>query len=205
MDTQPMRWWNGQSETTRRLGSGLAVCGTVVGALYVIVQTGPVDRTIQYIDDSGSIAINRAAPAPQLAMNQLQSAVDASPAKPQISVPIPQPSPLAAMAKTNPSVKRVASHSDAAKTKVASSGDVEHFDRCLPQCETQDPLITGRTEYAEAAPPIANDDPPPVLEERVGFHPLVGARNLLDRAVDAPGMMLRRSRQMIDNVARVDW
>lgn len=205
MDTQPMRWWNGQSETTRRLGSGLAVCGTVVGALYVIVQTGPVDRTIQYIDDSGSIAINRAAPAPQLAMNQLQSAVDASPAKPQILVPIPQPSPLAAMAKTNPSVKRVASHSDAAKTKVASSGDVEHFDRCLPQCETQDPLITGRPEYAETTPPIANDDPPPMLEERVGFHPLVGARNLLNRAVDAPGVMLRRSRQMIDNVARVDW
>ncbi|MFB2564287.1 hypothetical protein [Rhizobium sp. IMFF44] len=205
MDTQPMRWWNGQSETTRRLGSGLAVCGTVVGALYVIVQTGPVDRTIQFIDDSGSIAINRAALAPQLAMNQLQLAVDASPAKPQMSVPIPQPSPLAVMAKTSPPGKRIASHSDAAKTKIASSGDAEHFDRCLPQCETQDPLITGRSEYAEATPPVANDDPPPVLEERVGFHPLAGARNLLNRAVDAPGVMLRRSRQMIDNVARADW
>ncbi|MDK4701917.1 MULTISPECIES: hypothetical protein [unclassified Rhizobium] len=205
MDTQPMRWWNGQSETTRRLGSGLAVCGTVVGALYVIVQTGPVDRTIHFIDDNGSIAINRAALAPQLAMNQLQLAVDASPAKPQMSVPIPQPSPLAVMAKTSPPVKRIASHSDAAKTKMASSGDVEHFDRCLPQCETQDPLITGRSEYAEATPPVANDDPPPALEERVGFHPLAGARNLLNRAVDAPGVMLRRSRQMIDNVARADW
>jgi len=190
---------------TRRLGSGLAVCGTVVGALYVIVQTGPVDRTMQFIDDSGRVAINRAAPASQLAMNHLQSAVDASPAKPQMSVPIPQPSPLAAMAKTNPPIKRVASHSDVAKTKVASSGDVEHFDRCLPQCETRDPLIAGHPEYAEAAPPLPNDDPPPVLEERVGFHPLAGARNLLNRAVDAPGVMLRRGRQVIDNVARVDW
>lgn len=205
MDTQPMRWWNGQSETTRRLGSGLAVCGTVVGALYIIVQTGPVDRTIQFIDDSGRIAINRAAPVPQLAMSQLQLAVDASPAKPPMSVPIPQPSPLAVMAKTNPPAKRVASRSDVAKTNVASSGSVEHFDRCLPQCETQDPLITGHAEYAEAAPPLANDGPPHVVEERVGFHPLAGARNLLNRAVDAPGMMLRRSRQMIDNVARVDW
>lgn len=205
MDAQPMRWWNGQSETTRRLGSGLAVCGTVVGALYVIVQTGPVDRTIQFIDDSGRVVINRPAPAPQLAVNHLQLAIDASPAKPQMAVPIPQPSPLAAMTKTNLPVKRIASHSDAAKTRIASSGDVEHFDRCLPQCETQDPLITGHPEYAEATPPRANDDPPPVLEERVGFHPLAGARNLLNRAVDAPGMMLRRSRQMIDNVARVDW
>ncbi len=206
MDTQPMRWWNGQSETTRRLGSGLAVCGTVVGALYVIVQTGPVDRTIQFIDDSGRIAINRPAPALQLPVNHLQLAIDASPAKPQLSVPIPQPSPLAAMAKTNPPVKHIASHSDVAKTKMASSGDVEHFDRCLPQCETQDPLITGHPEYSEATPPLGNDDPPPVLlEERVGFHPLAGARNLLNRAVDAPGVMLRRSRQMIDNVARADW
>ncbi|MFK0164121.1 hypothetical protein [Rhizobium sp. NPDC090279] len=205
MDTQPVRWWNGQSETTRRLGSGLAVCGTVVGALYVIVQTGPVDRTLEYIDDSGRIAINSVAPAQQLAMNQLQSTIDASPAQPPISVPIPQPSPLAAMVKGSAPAKRIASHSDVAKTKVAASGEVEHFDRCLPQCETRDPLITGQPEYAEAAPPLANDDTPPLVEERVGFHPLAGARNLLTRAVDAPGMMLRRSRQVIDNVARVDW
>jgi hypothetical protein len=77
----------------------------------------------------------------------------------------------------------------------------------LPQCETRDPLIAGHSDYAEAAPaPFEGDDPvPPVVEERVGFHPLVGARNLLDRAVDAPGMMLRRSRQALDNVARIDW
>jgi hypothetical protein len=89
-----MRWWNGQSETTRRLGSGLAVCGTVVGALYVIVQTGPSDRAMQFIDDTGRIAINRTQPTQQFAMNLLQSAVDASPTKPLMSVPIPQPSPL---------------------------------------------------------------------------------------------------------------
>lgn len=206
MDTQPMRWWNGQSETTRRLGSGLAVWGTVVGALYVIVQTGPSDRATQFIDDTGRIAINRTQPTQQFAMNLLQSAVDASPTKPLMSVPIPQPSPLAAVVKSGAPAKRVASHADAAKTKVAASGDVEQFDRCLPQCETRDPLIAGRPEYAEAAPsPYEGDEPPPVVEERVGFHPLVGARNLLDRAVDAPGVMLRRSRQVLDNVARIDW
>jgi hypothetical protein len=44
-----------------------------------------------------------------------------------------------------------------------------------------------------------------VVEERAGFHPIADARNLLSKAVDAPGMMLRRSRQVIDNVARADW
>ncbi|MBN8952937.1 MULTISPECIES: hypothetical protein [unclassified Rhizobium] len=213
MDAQPMRWWNGQSEATKRLGSGLAVCGTVVAAFYVIVQTGPSDHSMRYIDDGGRIAINSAAPAQRLAMNQLQSAVDASPARPQVlsmTVPIPQPSPLAAVVRTSAPVKRVASHSDVAKAKVEASRNVEQFDRCLPQCETRDPLIAGHPEYAEAAPPPAYDEPSPVMEapvveERVGFHPLAGARHLLNRAADAPGMMLRRSRQAIDNVARIDW
>ena len=204
MDAQPVRWWNGQSETTRRLSSALAVCGTVVGALYIIVQTGPADRTVGFIDEGGRIAINGTASAQQLAMNRLQSSVDMSPAKPLLSVPVPQPSPLAAMVKSSAPAKRVV-RTDAEKTKVASSADVKHFDHCLPQCETRDPLITSHPDYTEAALPVADDAPSPVLEERAGFHPLADARNLLGTAVDAPGMVLRRSRQVIDNVARADW
>lgn len=204
MDTQPVRWWNGQSETTRRLGSGLAVCGTVVGAFYLIVQTGPADRSIRFIDEGGRIAINGAASAQQFAMNRLQLAVDASPTRSLMSVPVPQPSPPAAMIKSSAPAKRVV-RTDAGNTKVASSAEVEHFDRCLPQCETRDPLITSDPDYTEAALPVADDAPSPVAEERVGFRPLADARNLLSKAVDAPGMMLRRSRQVIDNVARADW
>jgi len=192
MDMQPVKWWNGQSETTRRLGCGLAVCGTVVGALYLIVQTGPADRSIRLIDEGGRIAINGAASAQQFATRSL------------VSVPIPQPSPLAAMIKSSAPAKRVV-RADAGNTKVASSAEVEHFDRCMPQCETRDPLITSNPDYAEAALPVADDAPSPVMEERAGFHPLADARNLLSKAVDAPGMMLRRSRQVIDNVARADW
>lgn len=202
MDTQPVKWWNGQSETTRRLGSALAVCGTVVGALYVIVQTGPSDRAMRSIDDIGRIAISGPRPVQQLAMNDLQTAIDASPARPLMSVPIPQPSPLAAGIKSSAPAKRVAVHADTAKANVASAGDVEHFNRCLPQCETRDPLIAGHPEYAEAAPSPETDNPPVAVEERVGFHPLEGARHLLNRAADAPGVMLRRSRQAID---RMDW
>lgn len=204
MDMQPVKWWNGQSETTRRLGCGLAVCGTVVGALYLIVQTGPADRSIRLIDEGGRIAINGAASAQQFALNRLQLAVDTSPTRSLVSVPIPQPSPLAAMIKSSAPAKRVV-RADAGNTKVASSAEVEHFDRCMPQCETRDPLITSNPDYAEAALPVADDAPSPVMEERAGFHPLADARNLLSKAVDAPGMMLRRSRQVIDNVARADW
>ena len=204
MNTQPASWWNGQSEMTRRLGSGLAVCGTVVGALYLIVQTGPTDRALRFVDDSGAIAISSTKPLEHVAMNGPQIAVDASPARQLMSVPIPSPSPLAAAEKAGVSARRVASHTSIAKTKVASSNGVEHFDRCLPQCETRDPLIAGEPEYAQADQPLVSDEPP-VLEERVGFRPLAGARHLLSQAADAPGVVLRRGRQAIDEVARLDW
>lgn len=205
MDTQPVRWWNGQSETTRRLGSALAVCGTVVGALYLIVETAPTERAMRFFDDSGRITLANARPLDHVAPNALQVAVDTSSTRQLMSVPIPTPSPLAAMKVPTPA-KRVASRTDAVMTKAVASSGVERFDRCLPQCETRDPLITGYPEYAEVTPPpLANDDPLPVAEERVGFRPLADARHLLTRAVDAPGVMLRRSRQAIDEVARIDW
>lgn len=204
MDTQPVRWWNGQSEATRRLGSALAVCGTVVGALYLIVETAPTERAMRFFDDSGRITISSAKPLEHLAANGPQLAIDASPARQLMTVPIPIPSPLAAVKIPTPA-KRIASHSDTVKTKIAAAGGVERFDSCLPQCETRDPLIAGGQEYAESEPPSVAIDPPPVVEERVGFRPLAGARHLLSRAVDAPGVMLRRSRQAIDEVARLDW
>lgn len=204
MDTQPVRWWNGQSEATRRLGSALAVCGTVVGALYLIVETAPTERAMRFFDDSGRITISNAKPFANVAMNGPQLAIDASPARQLMTVPIPTPSPLA-IVKTPVPAKRIASRSDTVKTKVAASGAAERFDRCLPQCETRDPLIAGGPEYAQAEPPLMTIDPPPVAEERVGFRPLAGARHILSRAVDAPGVMLRRSRQAIDEVARIDW
>lgn len=203
MDTQPVRWWNGQSETTRRLGSALAVCGTVVGALYLIVETAPTERAMRFFDDSGRITLASAKPLENVAANGPQLAIDASPVRQLMSVPIPTPSPLAATKIPVPA-KRIALRSDVVK-KVAVAGGVERFDKCLPQCETRDPLITADAEYAQAEPPLVTVDEPPVAEERVGFRPLAGARHLLTRAVDAPGVMLRRSRQALDEVARIDW
>ncbi|MGM4984274.1 hypothetical protein [Rhizobiales bacterium] len=205
MGTQPASWWNGQSEMTRRLGSGLAVCGTVVGALYLIVQTAPADRAMRFVDDSGVIAISSAKPLEHVAMSGPQVVVDASPARQTMSVPIPSPSPLASTEKAAVTPKRVASHAGIAKTKVASSGGVERFDRCLPQCETRDPLIAGEPEYAQAEQPLVNDERPPVVEERVGFRPLAGARYLLSQAADAPGAVLRQGRRAIDDVASIGW
>ncbi|MGG6895515.1 hypothetical protein [Rhizobium sp. BR 315] len=204
MDTQPVRWWNGQSETTRRLGTGLAVCGTVVGALYLIVETAPTERAMRLFDESGRITVSSAKPFEHVAMNGPQLAIDASPVQQLMSVPIPTSSPLAAVKATVPA-KHVASRSDIAKTKVAAASGVEQFDRCLPQCETRDPLIAGYPQYAQAEVPSVSSDPAPVVEESVGFRPLAGARNLLSQAVDAPGNVLRRGRQALDDVARLDW
>ncbi len=204
MDTQPVGWWNGQSEATRRLGSALAVCGTVVGALYLIVETAPTERAMRFFDESGRIAISSAKSLQHPAPNELQVAIDASPARQLMTVPVPTPSPLA-LVKTPAPAKHIASRSDTAKAKVAASGDVARFDRCLPQCETRDPLIAGGPEYAQAEPPLVANEPPRVAEEKVGFRPLAGARHLLSRAVDAPVIMLRRSRQALDDVANADW
>lgn len=203
MDTQPMRWWNGQSEATRRLGSALAVCGTVVGALYLIVETAPTERAMRFFDESGRITISNAQTLQHPTTNELQVAIDASPARQLMTVPVPTPSPLASVKNPAPA-KHVASRSDTIKIKVAASGEAERFDRCLPQCETRDPLIAG-AEYAQAEQPLVASEPPPVMEERVGFRPLAGARHLLSRAVDAPVIMLRRSRQALDDVANADW
>ncbi|MBB6487888.1 hypothetical protein [Rhizobium lusitanum] len=207
MDMQPVRWWNGQSEVTRRLGTGLAVCGTVVGALYLIVETAPSERAMRLFDDSGRITINSARSLDQGVTNGPQLAIDASPPTRQMmaaAVPIPMPSPFAS-AKVAAPVKHVALRSDVLKAKPAIATGVERFDRCLPQCESRDPLIAGYPEYAQAEPPLVNQDPPPVVEEKVGFRPLAGARELLNQAVDAPGAMLRRSRQALDNVAHIEW
>lgn len=206
MDTQPMKWWNGQTEMTRRLSSGLAVCGIVVGALYIIVQTGPTEHAMRVFDDSGRLVLGRLAPLERSSKNGLQVAVDASPARQLMSVPIPQPSPLPATKSGTPIGKKVVSHGDVARMKVAASGGVERFDRCLPQCETRDPLIAGYPQYAQAALPVTKaEDPPPIVREEEGFHPLAGARHLLIRAADAPGVMLRRGREALDDVARIDW
>ncbi|ENN88107.1 hypothetical protein RHSP_38930 [Rhizobium freirei PRF 81] len=204
MDTQPLRWWNGQSETTRRLGTGLAVCGTVVGALYLIVETAPTERAMRLFDESGRIAVASAEPFEHVAMNGPQLAIDASPVLQSMSVPIPTPSPLVAVKATVPA-KHVASRPDVAKTKVAAAGGVEQFDRCLPQCETRDPLIAGYPQYAQAEVPSVSTDPAPVAGESVGFRPLVGARKLLSQAADVPGNVLRHGRQALDDVARIDW
>ncbi len=206
MDTQPVRWWNGQSEASRRLGVGLAVCGTVVGALYLIAETAPSERAMRFFDDSGRITVNAARSLAHNATSGPQLAVDASPVRQMMAtaVPIPTPSPFAS-AKVVAPVRRVALHSDATKTKVAVADGAERFDRCLPQCETRDPLIAGYPEYAQAESPSVTQEPLPVVEEKAGFRPLAGARHLLNQAVDAPGMMLRRSREALDNVARIDW
>ena len=206
MDTQPVRWWNGQSEVTRRLGAGLAVCGTVVGALYLIAETAPSERAMRFFDDSGRITVNTARSLEHEATNGPQLAVDASPVRQMMAmaVPIPTPSPFAT-AKAVAPVRHVALRPDTTRTKVAAADGAERFDRCLPQCETRDPLIAGYPEYAQAETPSVNQEPTPAVEERVGFRPLAGARHLLNQAADAPGMMLRRSREVIDNVAHVDW
>ena len=191
METRRIDWRNSRSGSPLRMGVALCIGSTIVGLFYaatLIESVGPV-----------AIANNKLDGPPTI--NSLQAAVDASPAAPLPAIAdVPTPAPRSVnLAKLV--IPRV--HAQKAKAPLPASSDVLLFDRCLPECETRDPMIAGY--------PVESDHGPLQLQEsddqaaNPGFSPLKDATYVVSRVADASGAALKGGRKMLDHVIPADW
>jgi hypothetical protein len=188
----------------RKIGVGLFVCGVTVAGLYAVARTEAEAPLMSSIDATGRGATEVADARNFATANDLQSAIDASP----VLMPTPAVRPAtankSAAAKASTPAKRVAAHAKSTDVKTAAASDVTQFDRCMPQCDTRDPMVVG---YSEA------DRPPQDLQEQVLYvpeppedrSPVHGVRYILSRAAEAPAFAIRKGRAAIDGVRQLEW
>ncbi|WP_047464275.1 hypothetical protein [Rhizobium rhizogenes] len=191
-------------ELARKVGVGLFVCGVTVAGLYAVARTEAETPLMSSIDIGGRGAIEVADARNFATANDLQSAIDASPTVLPTPIFRPATANKSAAAKASTPVKRVAAHAKVTSVKTVASSDVTQFDRCMPQCDTRDPMIVG---YSEA------DQPPQDLQEQALYvpeppehrSPVQGVRYILGRAAEAPAFAVRKGRDVIDGVRQFEW
>jgi len=190
------------SELARKISVGLFVCGVTVAGLYAVARTDSERPLMSSIDTAGGGAI-KIANARNNA-GDLQATIDASPYVLPTPAVRPASANKSASAQTANGTKKVAAHAKVTTVKMAASSDVTRFDRCMPQCDTRDPMIVG---HAEPAPPLpdmqaALDPAPEPVDDRP---PQGGVRYILSKAVEAPGYVVRKGRAAIDDVRQLSW
>ncbi|KEA08793.1 hypothetical protein G6L29_27545 [Agrobacterium rhizogenes] len=191
-------------ELARKVGVGLFVCGVTVAGLYAVARTEAEAPLMSSVDVTGRGAIEVADARNFATANDLQSAVDASPAVLPTPIFRPATANKSAGAKASTPVKRVAAHAKVTSVKTVASSDVTQFDRCMPQCDTRDPMIVGLSEA---------DQPPQDLQEQALYvpeppedrSPVHGVRYILSRAAEAPAFAIRKGRDAIDGVRQLEW
>ncbi|MBB3609756.1 hypothetical protein [Rhizobium sp. BK602] len=190
------------SELARKISVGLFVCGVTVAGLYAVARTDSERPLMSSIDAVGGGAI-KIANARNNA-SDLQAAIDASP----YVLPTPAARPASpnrsASTQTATGAKKVVAHAKVTVVKTAEASDVTRFDRCMPQCDTRDPMIVGQAE--PAPPPVDLQVAARYEPEPVDDHPPVGGvRYILNRAVEAPAYVVRKGRAAIDDVRQLSW
>jgi hypothetical protein len=193
METKQIEWRNARGGSLLRVGSALCACSAIVGLFYAASQ----------IESIGPVAIDDKLDWPPT-INSLQVAVDASPAAPLPAIAnAAAPAPAARSASLAKLViPRV--HAQKAKAPLPASSDVLRFDRCLPQCETRDPMIAGYpadSDYAGRLQLQESDD----QAADPGFSPLKNVTYVVSRVADASGAALKGGRKMLDHVIPTEW
>ncbi|MFT4182322.1 MAG: hypothetical protein QM636_10440 [Rhizobium sp.] len=190
------------SELARKMSVGLFVCGVTVAGLYAVARTDSERPLMSSIDAAGGGAI-KIANARKNA-SDLQAAIDASPyvlPTPAVRPALPNKS---ASSPTGSGVKKVATRAKVTVVKTADASDVTRFDRCMPQCDTRDPMIVG--EAKPVPPPVdmqvaVRYEPAPVDDQP----PAGGVRYILNKAVEAPGYVVRQGRAAFDDIRQMSW
>lgn len=190
------------SELARKISVGLFVCGVTVAGLYAVARTDTQRPLMSSIDAAGGGAI-KIANARNNA-GDLQAVIDASPYVLPTPAVRPASANRSASAQTANGAKKITAHAKVTTVKTAASSDVTRFDRCMPQCDTRDPMIVGQTE--PAPPPVdlqvaARYEPEPVDDQP----PAGGVRYILNRAVEAPGYVVRKGRAAFDDIRQMSW
>lgn len=203
MNTRQAAWYKVQPEVGWGTGIKIGMCAVVIGLFCVVAQNGRQEAATMPADTNERIAANTG--KPENGSTKIQAAIDASPVfgtehgiKPVV--------PATVVPSKKPSLgKRALSRVDVKKVDVAGTmpSGVLRFDRCVPKCETQDPLFAG----------YSGPSPDPVIAqsrasdaEDVGFDlsPLQRAGDVLGRTAAMPRAALRKGRDIIYGIIRSD-
>lgn len=189
-----------QPETGRRPSIKIGACAVVIGLFFAVA----CHVAVMPADTEEHVSVDRGIREDQL--TRLQAAVDASPAFEVALATKPDlPATVIHTMKPVASQKRATSGADgrraAARGKMPPG--VLRFDRCIPKCETQDPLIVGyagRSQSPKVAPLTAGNED----DGRFNLSSLQGAGYILGRTADAPRVALRKGRDIIYGIVRSD-
>jgi hypothetical protein len=205
MGMQQTKWWNFSGEKARRLGMGVGVCSTVFGLIYMVAPSGislaPIETNVQ-------LSADNVEPPAVPVVNKLASVAVEPPAELAVAAidPVPLPEKVLPLARPVTPSKQAALRVKTVRTEtaMASTSGVETYDRCMPQCETRDPLIVGYPEpvqYPAGSYSSASNEP----QDKFSRSPMQQAGNLLSKAAAAPGVALRKGRDMLGSVGRIIW
>lgn len=196
MGLQHMKWLGDGADVAVRAAFSLGMCGALAGFLYITAQNGMAESS------SGRQAVPQAATV----VATLDTGAVHSPAMPEakpvaVAVPLKVSTPAVASAQIQ-TVIPTKRPDISPKASVAAAGNsVERFDKCLPNCETRDPMIVGQAA-SEPAPFDPNPQVDAMVEQPVSFPVLRSAGTLLDRALEVPGDAIRKGKSAITSVVR---
>ena len=189
-------WLGAGTDVAARAAFSLGMCGALAGLLYLTAQDGLADlSTAQQTAPRTATILASLDAKPQ--MDRAQAVVDASPVS--LSLQASMPAAVAVVPLERPAIP---TRRPAAPVKMPTAiADVARFDRCSPACDTRDPMIVGHADKAQEvalqAPEFDEE-----IERPVGSPVLAGASNLLEKALDVPGVAFRKGRAVIKTVVR---
>jgi hypothetical protein len=199
------RTFNKKAATAKNVVLSIGVYGVVAAALYlawgnageITGQPAAVNQIAESAAEQefanaevGSGAPVPATSAPAEAVAALETGAAAE--VPSAHVPDNLDLPEAATVVPTPRPRRM-------RDAAPATARVEIFDRCMPDCDTQDPKIVGA---ASSAVPISMPEPElaEMRNDDRGFAPLREAGVILRKTVSVPGAAFRRGREAVTDV-----
>lgn len=197
MNWQQQTWYRAGGDILARAGFSLAMCGALAGVLYLTANNGADEMATASTGPSARAATVIASYEGSPGVSQSQMAIDASPAAVSLQAKIPAPVERVAAASLTP-VYSVLPTKRPDREPVVVASNVAHFETCLPDCETHDPLIVGHVEktYDPGLSPSATDE----LVQRVSY--TEQRPSFLGRALDVPGDAFRHGRRALTTLVR---
>lgn len=198
MNQQQQTWYRAGSEIIARAGFSLAMCGALGGVLYLTASDGTQDLSTASVSKPAQIATVVASFEASPGLSKSQEAIDASPAAAPMTAQIKAPVQRLAEIGPMPAKRPALPARVTVKEPVAVASNVVHFETCLPDCETRDPLIVGQSRkvVATEVSPLPTDE----LVQNVSY--TERTPSILGRALHAPSFVYRESRNALTTLVR---
>lgn len=186
------KWLGGGADVAIRAAFSFAMCGALVGVIYLTAQDGLADGSSGQQQPRAATVLASMDTRPQADRLPVPVTTKAS------SITLPASAPVVALTDIRPVIP---TKRPTPPIKLpAGKGDVARFDSCLPDCETRDPMIIGYAGKARQIEPASSQDDDPQIEQTVSLPVVAGATELLDKAFDVPGAAFRKGKSVITRV-----